>query len=167
MLKTLFIGCAGAGSNVVEVLKNGLPEYPFCDYVTLDTSSANIKENIDFVHLTKDSLNNELLTGSGGIRGANLEDIKKGVVKFINERKLHTFDGVVYLVFSSNGGSGNVIAGVLLKELLLKDVTVCCVMIHDTSSKQYAGQALDTVRAINKIAVDNNKACPEIGRAHV
>lgn len=158
MLKTLFIGCAGAGSNVVEVLKNGLPDYTFCNYVTVDTSSANTKKDIEFVHFTKDSLKNELLNGSGGVRGANLEDIKKASAKFINDRKLHAFDGIVYLVFSSNGGSGNVIAGVLLKELLLKDVTVCCIMVHDTSSKQYAGQALDTIRAINKIAVETNKA---------
>ena len=151
MLKTLFIGCAGAGSNVIEVLKNGLPDYSFCNYVTVDTSSANTKKDIEFVHFTKDSLKNELLNGSGGVRGANLEDIKKASAKFINDRKLHAFDGIVYLVFSSNGGSGNVIAGVLLKELLLKDVTVCCIMVHDTSSKQYAGQALDTIRAINKI----------------
>ena len=85
MLKTLFIGCAGAGSNVVEVLKNGLPDYSFCNYVTVDTSSANTKKDIEFVHFTKDSLKNELLNGSGGVRGTNLEDIKKASAKFIKE----------------------------------------------------------------------------------
>ena len=132
MLNTLFIGCAGAGSNVVEELKNKI-EYNFVKYLTIDTSDANVKKDIPFRHIKKDTSDGSALAGSGGIRGKNYNDVQKGCIDFINDEKLHTFDGVIYLVFSSNGGSGNVIASVILKELLTKNIPVACLIVHDTA----------------------------------
>ena len=159
MLNTLFIGCAGAGSNVVEELKNKI-EYNFVKYLTIDTSDANVKKDIPFRHIKKDTSDGSALAGSGGIRGKNYNDVQKGCIDFINDEKLHTFDGVIYLVFSSNGGSGNVIASVILKELLTKNIPVACLIVHDTTSKQYALEAKACIESIYNIAVNSNKAIP-------
>ena len=159
MLNTLFIGCAGAGSNVVEELKNKI-EYNFVKYLTIDTSDANVKKDIPFRHIKKDTSDGSALAGSGGIRGKNYNDVQKGCIDFINDEKLHTFDGVIYLVFSSNGGSGNVIASVILIELLTKNIPVACLIVHDTTSKQYALEAKACIESIYNIAVNSNKAIP-------
>lgn len=158
MLKSLFIGCGGAGSNIVESIQQELSGLEYCDFVTVDTSAANAKKDIEFIHLKKDSHSDELLAGSGGIRGKNLADVKKGVEAFINNKKLYDFKGVIYLVFSTNGGSGNIIAALMLKELLHRDISICCLMVHDTTSKQYAEQSLDTIKSLYGIATDCNKA---------
>ena len=158
MLKNLFIGCAGAGSNIVADLKKEFSEFDFVEYLTIDTSEANKKEGIPFVHISKDSVEGDKLGGSGGIRGANIGDVKKGVDEFINSKKLHSYDGIVYLVFSSNGGSGNIIATLLLGKLLEKDISCCCVVVHDTSSKEYAAHALNTVKSLYGTATLKKKA---------
>lgn len=162
MLNTLFIGCGGAGSNITEAIKDNLGDRTFCKFLTIDTSNVNQKEGIDFTHIKSSSNNGVFLKGSGGLKGENLEDIKKGVSDFIDANKLHQFDGVIFLVFSSNGASGNVIANSLLKKLLENKVSVSCLIVHGTTSKQFATQALSTVREINKIAESTDKAVTSI-----
>lgn len=161
-METLFIGLGGAGSNIVSDIRDELSGLDYCRYLTIDTSNANAKEGIPFTHLKKDSNKDELLTGSGGIRGKNLNDVKQGVLKFVDDEKLYTFTGVLYLVFSTNGGSGNIIASLMLQELLNKNVSVCCIMVHDTTSKQYAIQSKDTLESLYGIAKKNLKAVPTI-----
>lgn len=78
----------------------------------------------------------------------------KKVLKHLLTQKLYDFKGVIYLVFSTNGGSGNIIAALMLKELLHRDISICCLMVHDTTSKQYAEQSLDTIKSLYGIATD-------------
>ncbi len=137
-LRTTVIGCGGAGSNITAHLKNGMGETDFIEYITIDTSDANKKDGIGFTHIKTDNSDNQTLSGSGGIRGANIDDVMPGCKKFVNDKCLHKHEGVVVLVFSTSGGSGNVIASGILNILLPYGVSVYCIYVHDSSNLQFA-----------------------------
>lgn len=159
-LNTLVIGCGGCGSNVVGYLKNGMDNENFIEYMTLDSSDANKQEGIEFNHLKQNNSDGSLLTGTGGIRGEHLEDLKPGVLKFVNDKLLHKHNGVIYLVFSTSGGSGSVIAPILLQHLLTHDIPVCCLLVHDTSTEQYSINGKKCLESIFKTtkSADHNLA---------
>lgn len=161
-LKTKVIGCGGAGSNIVEHLKNGFGENGYIEYLTMDSSDSNKKEGIKLFQIKENTVEGKALSGSGGIRGENLEHYRPGVKEFINTELLHNYDGVIYLVFSSSGASGNILATLLLQEILPLKIPMCCVVVHDSSTKKYAESSYKTMETIFKTAVKNNCALPVV-----
>lgn len=159
-LHTLIIGCGGCGANVVEHLKNGMNDESFIEYMTVDTSTANVKKDIPFHHIKKDDTDGKALTGTGGVRGEHLNDLKSGVKKFLDEKQLHKFDGVIYLVFSSSGGSGSIIAPLMLNTLLPYDLPICLLVVHDTTNEQYAKNSKKTLETLHSISTSNQYCLP-------
>lgn len=161
-LSTKVIGLGGAGSNIVECLKNGCEELDYIEFITMDSSDSNKKENIKLFQIKESTIEGKILSGSGGIRGENLDHYRPGVKAFINTEKLHNFEGVIYLVFSSSGATGNILATLLLKELLNLKIPTCCIIVHDASTKKYAENSLYTMKTIFTDSVNNNCALPVI-----
>ena len=159
-LRTTVIGCGGAGSNITAHLKNGMEDESYIEYLTIDTSASNKKDGIGFYHIKTDNSDAENLTGSGGIRGTNLDDIMPGCKKFVNEKGLHKHEGVVVLVFSTSGGSGNVIACGLLNILLAYDVAVYCIYVHDSSNLQFATYGKKVTESLFTISQSFKVALP-------
>ena len=159
-LRTTVIGCGGAGSNITAYLKDGMGETDFIDYLTIDTSDANKKDGIPFCHIKSAGSAGKNLSGAGGIRGENLKDILPGCEKFVDDKGLHTHDGVVVLIFSTSGGSGNVIAAGLLHTLLKYDIAVYCIYVHDNSNAEFAKNCVRATETLFKISQQYNVVLP-------
>lgn len=161
-LKTTVIGLGGAGSNIVNDIKQYMGDEPFIEYMTVDSSDANVKEGIPFHHIKRNTVDGKVLTGTGGVRGEHMEDLTVGVKNFIDKQKLHKHDGVIYLVFSTSGGTGNMLAKDILTELLPHGVIICCLIVHDTTNQQYAFNSKKATETIFNVANKNNHALPVI-----
>lgn len=159
-LRTTVIGCGGAGSNIVDFLKNGMNNEDFIEYLSIDSSDANKKEGIPFYHIKTDNTEANNLSGAGGIRGEHFEDIMPGCKKFVNEKGLHKHQGVVILVFSTSGGSGNIIATNILRTLLSYQIPVYCIYVHDGSNLQYAAYGKKVTETIFTASQDFKVALP-------
>lgn len=159
-LRTTVIGCGGAGSNITAYLKNGMNDEEFIEYLTIDTSDANKKDGIPFCHIKSAKSNAQNLSGAGGIRGVNFEDILPGCKKFVDDQSLHIHDGVVVLIFSTSGGSGNVIAAGLLHTLLAYDIAVYCIYVHDNSNAQFAENCVKATETLFNISQEYDVVLP-------
>lgn len=159
-LRTTVIGCGGAGSNITAFLKDGMGETDFIEYSTIDTSNANQKNGIPFYHIKSANSDAVNLSGAGGIRGVGVEDIMPGCKKFVDEKGLHKHEGVVVLVFSTSGGSGNIIAVGLLNILISYNIPVYCIYVHDSSNQQFAEYGKKVTETLFGITQKNNIALP-------
>jgi hypothetical protein len=129
MSKITVIGCGGMGINVASKFvgksESGFAEF---DVYLLDTSKSNMPKNVDDskVYLF------EGMDGSGKLRSSNYSTINERAKEVLQKVK----PGAINLVVTSaNNGNGNVITGILVNELLKKDMTVVVACVGSSDSR--------------------------------
>lgn len=151
LLSVKIIGCGGGGIN----LANKLSKFVNKDQVLLiDTSVSNIcKENKDFQFLKIDGFD-----GSGKFRATNYNEINKFISNELFE--LEGLSDINIIFFSLSGGSGSVIAPLLLSEIKRRNKIAICICISDNESFVDVTNTYNTIQSINDITTKNNIYLP-------
>ncbi len=141
MKRTLsVIGCGGAGINSLNRIVDQF-QHESLDVLTIDTSESNhVAETIT----EKYTVGNKL--GSGKDRSKNSEALIACIPK------LATIDSdVTIIISSSSGGSGNVIANLVLSTLLRANKRVVFVMICHTNTLTNAENTRKAFKSLQSI----------------
>lgn len=148
-MNTIKLYCAGgAGINIGTYFSNApdngedkakiVPVY-------VDTSKSNLSKTIpdESIYLI------EGLDGSGKVRSENYEHITGCVLDILQQHR----PGDLNIVLSSaSGGSGSVIAPVLVGELLQRDVPVIVIVVGSTDSRIELENTIRTLKSYESIA---------------
>lgn len=146
-LPLTIIGCGGAGIRIVaENARTTIKDYRM-NYIALDTSTSNMEGvPADMKRVVLGDGH-----GSGGHRAENAPDITKHLPKVISE-DMNLSDQIVILVCSSSGGSGSVLAPLLLKELIRKKIQTIVVTVTDINSLVYTKNSIRSLMTFENIA---------------
>lgn len=140
-------GAGGAGINCISVFNDVKPLQGCANILTsyIDTSRSNLKHDFReedcFIFKDKD--------GSGKIRKENHKDISDSIKKILLEQKPGDFNIVVS---SASGGSGSVIAPLLVAELLRRGDNVIYCLIGSAECTITATNTLNTLKSLDSIA---------------
>lgn len=139
-------GCGGLGLNLASRLESladsnkGILLDSF-DMSYLDTSDSNIGHN----KINKDKLYLiENANGSGKNRAENYGPIKEQIKRIVLEHKPQEFNVVIH---SLSGGSGSVIAPILVGELMDQDKDVVVVAVGSADSTIEISNAIKTIKS--------------------
>lgn len=164
--KKIIVHCAGgAGISIAD------KTFKFLDdsdsefkaqlvYHCLDTSDANykdtkhLKDKTDLFKIVSMNLSQGYLDGSGGIRSHAAPSVVKGVQEYLDKNKyLAPKRGEIHVILASaSGGSGNVIASMLLSNLMNKEIPTTLILIGDGSNAKSTENTRKTLLTINDIA---------------
>jgi hypothetical protein len=149
MKKLKLYAAGGAGCNIAaSFIKNfKQPAHGFAevDCVFIDTSKSNLNPSIpaDQIYLF------DSLDGSGKLRASNYQVLNEHSREILLEHK----PGDVNIILSSaGGGSGSVIAPILVSELLDRGETVIVITVGSTSSRIETENTLKTLRSYEVIS---------------
>ena len=169
-MKINIIACGGSAVNILEDIKAIDSELslsiPDAKYYHLDSSTGNqaksLQQGNEFIHIKSSDIGETDLSGSGMLRSANSEHFKIGVSKFLNENKFTKRDDNVLniIIHSASGGSGSVIAPLIVLEMLKTDQNFLVVMVSDSSNLTYASNSRDTLLTYTAIAKGVDKTIP-------
>jgi len=151
LLSVKLIGCGGGGINLV----NKLSKFVKDDQVLLiDTSTSNIDNNAKkFQFLKIDGFD-----GSGKFRATNYNEISKFISNQLFE--IDELADINIILFSLSGGSGSVIAPLLLSEIKRRDKISICVCISDSESFIDVTNTYNTLQSIATITSKNDIYLP-------
>lgn len=162
--------CGGAGISIADkaiaFLRNNENEKKAKLVMhCLDTSETNypntkeLKTVADFWKMENINLDDSYFDGSGGVRGHNSESIVKGVQAYLDAKKyLAPKKGELHVILAgASGGSGNIIASMLLKNLLDKGVPVTLIIVGDDNSAKAAENTRKALITLNSIAGNKRK----------
>jgi len=163
MSKVIFHCCGGAGINLsdkvlreLEMLGKGFANI---EYRYIDTSINNI-EKIDhdeaMFYLVKSKQHGvEKISGSGGDRRKNAADITENIKDYMDHFKFlkPTVGEFHAVIFSGSGGSGSVLAPMLIKALMERNFPVFAIMVGDSSSGLINTNTINSIANLNHIAV--------------
>lgn len=164
--KKIIVHCAGgAGISIADktfkFLSESNSKYKAqLVYHCLDTSDANykdtkhLKEETELYKITNMSLSQGYLDGSGGIRSHAAPSVVKGVQEYLDKNKYLTPKrGEIHVILASaSGGSGNVIASMLLSNLMGKEIPTFLILIGDGSNAKATENTRKTLLTISGIA---------------
>lgn len=149
-------GCGGAGINTALAYMGSAeainPPVGTAkpSHVLVDTSYSNVDiddpKQADVFYRISDAN-----VGSGGLRGENLDPIRRGMKDFLIK---HPASEMNIVVFSASGGSGSTIGPVLIQELLsdTDDKTLVAVVYVDWSTELRTRNSFNTIRTLENIA---------------
>lgn len=157
--------CGGAGLNIGSLLEQyrGGNELGFANlnisYV--DTSMSNMRANI----AQENCFIFEGIDGSGQKRTENHEQIAKNIKAILHKFKPSDLNIVIS---SASGGSGSVIAPLIVSELLANDQSTIVISIGSADTRLFAENTLNTIKSYESISrmrgkpvvsyyVENNK----------
>lgn len=145
-------GCGGAGINIVGTLPMGSsPAMAKADCYAIDTSKSNLRESkfsADHIYLF------EGVDGSGKVRAENHSLIAKTTRQILQKFKPGTFNIVIA---SGGGGSGGVIAGSIINQLMEDGIPVVAIMIGSTNSQQEVDNTLKSLKTYDNLARQHNQ----------
>lgn len=161
--KIYLYGCGGMGINGVSKMREhliNLPEdFAEVELRTLDTTSKTVQHHPDlresFFKIESTLISDNELDGMGSERknpkiikeiSKNIKSYMDSVVKEDKKNEYHI------LLFSSSGSSGNLIATLLLKEMLEQDFTAFPIVVADSSNLLYTNNTINTIAGLNSIA---------------
>lgn len=111
------------------------------------------------------------LDGSGGIRGANIEDKIDNINDYLDKGgyKNRVVGEYHLVVFSASGGTGSMLGPLIVRCLLERNIPVIIAMVGDDTDGTSAINILDTFATVSNIAKKNNKpvSCIYINNAAV
>jgi len=170
MVKLRIIALGGTGANIAYEIKdyfdalditgNGIADI---EYLVLDTSEANKHKataiDAEFFKIDDTRIGSKGVVGSGTIRGENLDVIKNGVVKFLNNTGIFEENETNFalLVHSASGATGSVAAPIIVKEFLERDVNFGTITIGDSSTLHVTSNTIDTLQTFHNLAKKNRK----------
>lgn len=138
----------GAAINIAMLLRNVAVNPDIIadlEVVMIDTSRANLAAHASDAN----SYLVEGLDGSGKVRSENSEAIRGRILDILQQHKPADLN----IVLSSGaGGSGSVIAPLLLSELIERKAPVIALTIGSTASKLEALNTLNTIKSYEAIA---------------
>jgi hypothetical protein len=140
------VGCGGAGINLAQHFVNtGEAGYAEIDVFTVDTSRSNLTDKLDpsKVYLF------DGMDGSGKLRAVNYEQISERAKELV--QKIGTPD-IINVIHSASGGSGSVIAPVLVSELVKKGRPLTVTLIGSTGSRIEIENTLKTLKSYAAIS---------------
>lgn len=145
----------GAGANIGYSFetKRGVEQegYATFDLTYVDTSMSNLKKkSVDpkNIYLIP-SLEGEELDGSGKIRGENHPHIAARIKDILH---VHRPGDFAIVTGSCGGGSGSVIAPLLVAELISREVPTIVIGVGSHSSRADAKNTLNTLKSYQSIA---------------
>lgn len=158
--------CGGGAINLSDQVVSPIADLGpgFADIVFnyLDTSEANISKiepKGDFWKIKTSQHGKASIDGSGGERKTHAADIQLSVKEYLDSKKyLKVNPNEFHVVLCSfSGGSGNIIASVLIASLLSANLPTVVVGIGDSSNGLYTINSLNTLASLNQIALRTNK----------
>ncbi len=165
--KLVVIGCGGAGINIVSEssldLKNVTAGQTDVELMFVDTSNANehrvVHAGGQLDRIATTSASKDEIVGSGGERGSNVEDVKEGVKNFLdNHNIMKPTPGEFYVVVSSlSGGSGSLLAPLLVQQLGMKDIPVIYIAVGDSKDAKSNINTSKSLKTCSSIAKGLNK----------
>jgi hypothetical protein len=153
--------CGGAGLNIARYLQGaGLANQGsgFCNVVSrfIDTSDNNLGDlpADTFWKVTSDSFDNSTIDGSGGERRTNVAAISSNILKYLDSvGYVNEVVGEYHVViFSGSGGSGSVLAPLLISNLRKRDIPVLAIMVGDSSNGLSCRNTLNTMATMEQIS---------------
>lgn len=145
-----FILCGGAGINIGKLLKVSKlnPRVAEASYLALDASGNNPipKElNIPLERVVSSDDATEMANGSGKVRSTNYEAAQPFVDGAMTKHKPGVFNIVV---FSGSGGSGSIIATLVIRWLKQNGYKFIAIVINDHTSKIEMENAVKTMTGL-------------------
>jgi len=150
-LSVKVIGCGGGGINIVTKLSKKINKEMI---LLIDTSYSNINDENSSFELLKIQGSD----GSGKYRISNYDEINKFISNDIFD--MSGLADINIIFFSLSGGSGSVIAPLLLSEIKRRKKIGICVAIADSESYIDITNTFNTINSIEKIAIKNNIYIP-------
>ncbi len=141
--------CGGAGTNIVKMFEEFRneeePGRARLEAVYVDTSRSNLSAAIpeDAIYLFDNK------DGSGGVRKDNHKPIAERAKEILHQ---HRPLDINIVVSSASGGSGSVIAPVLVSELLADGQQVVVIMIGATDTKLFIKNTINTLKSYEGIS---------------
>lgn len=148
--------CGGAAINIVAPLLQGVKTdedqgYAKINYALIDTSRSNvmgIRGAEEYFYMV-DGRSSSPTDGSGKVRSTNLPAVRQSVPEILAQ----FMPGDLSVVISSaSGGSGSVIAPVLVSELLSRGKNVVVIAIGSTTCSKQVSNTIDTIESYQTIA---------------
>lgn len=158
--------CGGCGiqlsHSVFETIANLGEGFSNIKTLYIDTSTSNydkIQPKSDLFLIKTKDLGKGEIRGSGSERQTNAKDIIPNVREYLdkNNIKEHKIDEYHVVAFSGSGGSGNVIATIIIDLLLKKNIPVVALVVGDSQNGMSAINTLNTLSTLNGVAMRNNK----------
>lgn len=145
----------GAGINIIGSLPDLTSDVlAKANCFAIDTSKSNLRESkfsADNLYLF------EGVDGSGKVRAENHALIAKNIKQILQKFKPSAFNIVIH---SGGGGSGGVIGGALVNELLAEGLPVIVIVIGSTNSQQEVDNTIKTLKTYDNHA--RNRECPVV-----
>jgi len=144
----------GAGINVISEL-DAIRSEPAHGFATMlpcyiDTSASNIRSK----KLPEDAVYTfDGMDGSGKVRSTNYEDVSKNAKAILLKYKPTAFNIVVH---SGSGGSGSIIAPILVSELKARGHQVIVLLIGSTDTRIEIENTIKTLKSYESIADKRN-----------
>lgn len=141
-------GCGGAGVNLTSHYLSKKTGQNCAELLPalIDTSRSNLHgRDVDNV----ETFLVDGLDGSGKIRSENHKEIASRIKQILVDVKP---TDVNIVLFSGAGGSGSVLAPLLIRELLHRELSAIAVVIGDDTSTISAENTLKTLQSLEKIA---------------
>ena len=152
--------CGGFGVNIGDKLESIRSDnsgtLDSIDISYIDTSDANLRHNNipkEYLYLIEGS------NGSGKLRSQNYSLIKEQIKSFLINHKPEEFNVVVH---SLSGGSGSVIAPIIVNELLSNNSNVIVVAISSDDSTIEIENSIKTIKSYVGISQKHQKPVPMI-----
>jgi len=143
-------GCGGCGINLSRMFK---PSKQAANVLYFDTSMTNSRHGEDVYVIGEGH-------GSGSRRAEHARDIER-LSPQITDLEIGASD-VAVVMFSLAGGSGSVIAPIMIREYARRGMRVIGVAVADTSYAVGAKNTLNTLKTLTAIAKNNDLYLPLI-----
>ena len=143
--------CGGTGINTAMNLSipNEATSMPETTFTLVDTSASNLPKNSNHDTYLIDGVD-----GTGKRRNFCFEVAESHISKILLAHKPRDTNIVV---FGASGGSGSVLAPLLIKELIQRDQRVICFCVISTASKKETQNAYDTIANLQRMATTTLK----------
>ena len=147
--KATIFACGGCGINIgslfIPFRNKEDTGFADLDVVFLDTSKANLHKvgSEEKVYIV------EGLDGSGKVRAENHKQISECVLDIL---QTHKPGDINFVLSSASGGSGSVIAPLLVQELLQRNLPVIVIAIGSTDSRIELENTIKTLKSYEAIA---------------
>lgn len=147
--------CGGAAASIASMIELSRNHVQVAlaplDATYVDTSRSDLPSDINPEHVY---IVDGAKDGSGGVRGTNVDPIRNRMLDLLEK---HKPTNTVVVLSSASGGTGNVIAGALINELLRADVNVIVMAIGTTESNIRINNTLTTLKMYEKLAKIHKK----------
>ena len=165
--KMVLVGCGGAGINVVADVApqlKELKEYSNIETRFIDTTEKTIQSHVshidEFYRITSDRLTEAELDGAAGERKNQqlAADIDIAAKKFLDQELVNSKGTYFVLVSSASGGSGSIIAPLLLRAMQAKGFSAIVVTIGDSSNLLSLNNTINTLTSLQAVSRANKTA---------